>query len=135
MGGLTLLDTSAWIEYLRMTRSEVNVRVRTMLAEGEPIASCDIVIMELLSGTRSKKEWDAIWGLMNRTRLLPVRPLFDYQMGASLYKLCRRNGFTPANSNDIMVAAVAIGKDVPILAADGDFERIASISTLELDAW
>lgn len=117
-----------------MTGSEVNVQVRTMLARGAPIASCDIVIMELLSGTRSKKEWDAISGLMNRTRLLPVRPLFDYQVGASLYKLCRRNGFTPSSTNDIMVAAVAIGKDVPVLAADEDFVRIASISRLELAA-
>lgn len=132
MGGLILVDTSAWIEYLRMTGSEVNVRVRTMLAEDDPIASCDIVIMELLSGTKSQDEWDAIWALMNRTRFLPVRPLFDYQMGASLYKLCRRNGLTPSNSNDILVAAVAIGKGVPVLAADADFERIASISRLEL---
>jgi predicted nucleic acid-binding protein len=133
MGRLTLLDTSAWIEYLRMTGSEINVKVRTMLADGDPIASCDIVIMELLSGTRDKKEWEAIWALMNRTRLLPVRPLFDYQMGASLYKLCRRNGFIPANTNDIMVAAVAIGKEVPLLAAGTDFERISAISLLELD--
>jgi predicted nucleic acid-binding protein len=132
MGRLTLLDTSAWIEYLRMTGSEINVKVRTMLVDGDPIASCDIVIMELLSGTRDKKEWEAIWALMNRTRLLPVRPLFDYQMGASLYKLCRRNGFTPANTNDIMVAAVAIGKEVPLLAAGTDFERISAISLLEL---
>lgn len=134
MGRLTLLDTSAWVEYLRMTGSEVNVRVRSMVAESEPIATCDIVILELLSGTRNKREWSAIWALMNRTRLLPVRPLFDYQMGASLYRLCRRNGFTPSNSNDIMVAAVAIGKDVPVLAAGEDFERIASISRLRLAA-
>lgn len=134
MGRLTLLDTSAWVEYLRDTGSATCERVDSMLADGDPIASCDIVIMELLSGTRSKKEWDAIWALMNRIRLLPVRPLFDYQMGASLYKLCRRNGFTPSNSADIMVAAVAIGKDVPVLAATEDFNRIAAISRLELAA-
>ncbi len=132
MGGLTLLDTSAWIEYLRDTGSATCERVDSMIGDGAPMASCDVVIMELLSGTRSKGEWDAIWALMNLTRLIPVRPLFDYQMGASLYKLCRRNGFTPSNSNDVLVAAVAIGKDVPVLAADADFERIASISRLEL---
>lgn len=132
MGGLTLLDTSAWIEFLRDTRSPTCERVDSMLADGDPIATCDIIIMELLSGTRNRREWSAIWALMNRTRVLPVRPLFDYEVGASLYKLCRRNGITPSNSNNVMVAAVAIGKDVPVLAADEDFGRIASISRLRL---
>jgi len=35
-------------------------------------------------------------------------------------------------SNDLLVAAVAMGKDVPLLAADSDFERIASVSSLRL---
>jgi predicted nucleic acid-binding protein len=64
--------------------------------------------------------------------MLPTRPLFDYEVAAELYRRCRVAGFRPANSNDLLVAAVAIGKEVPLLAADTDFERIASVSDLSL---
>jgi len=58
--GLTLVDTSAWIEFLRKTGSGTNQTVRSLVAEGSDIATCDVVIMELLSGTRTKQEWKSI---------------------------------------------------------------------------
>jgi hypothetical protein len=66
--------------------------------------------------------------------MIPTRPLFDYEVAAELYSRCRQSGFTPSNSNDLLVAAVAIGREVPLLAADSDFERIASVSSLRLAA-
>jgi len=69
---------------------------------------------------------------MNRFRMLPVRPLFDYELAASLYRLCRQNGFSPHNTNDLLVAAVAIRKGVPVLSADRDFERLTGFSSLRL---
>jgi hypothetical protein len=130
--GLTLVDTSAWIEYLRMTGSTTNHQVRSMVAEGNDIATCDVVIMELLCGTKTADEWNNIWALMNRFQMLPVRPLFDYEVAGTLYRQCRQQGFTPANSNDLLISAVAIGKDVPVVAADTDFERIAQLSSLRV---
>lgn len=129
---VTLLDTSVWVEYLRGTGSAECIRVREMIEDGDWIATCDIVIMELLAGTRTGKEWDAIWALMNRCRMLPVRPLFDYEFAARLYRHCRASGFTPRATNDLLVAAVAIGKGVSLLTADDDFERIAEVSPLRL---
>lgn len=130
--GLTLVNTSAWIEYLRKTGSRTNQALRSMVAEGNDIATCDVVIMELLMGTRTKQEWRNIWALMNRFRMLPVRPIFDYEVAAALYRHCRQNGFTPNNSNDLLIAAVAVGKGVPVLASDRAFERLAGFSSLTL---
>jgi predicted nucleic acid-binding protein len=96
------------------------------------IATTDVVIMELLSGVKASQHTGTMWGLMNRCLMLPTRPLFDYEVAAELYRRCRAAGFTPANSNDLLVAAVAIGREVPLLAADADFERIASVSGLSL---
>ena len=66
--------------------------------------------------------------------MLPTRPLFDYEIAAELYTRCRRDGFHPANTNDLVIAAVAIGKKVPLLTADKHFERIAAVSSLRLAA-
>jgi predicted nucleic acid-binding protein len=133
VGLTTLLDTSAWVEYLRATGSEVNAAVRSLVhSQDARIATTDVVIMELLSGVKDPNRTGALRALMNRCLMLPTRPLFDYEVAAELYKRCRGAGFTPANSNDLLVAAVAIGKEVPLLAADADFERIASVSSLSL---
>lgn len=135
--GLTsplLLDTSAWIEYLRDTGSTVCERVDELVATDAAVATTDVVIMELLSGARSSDTRKDLWGLLNRCTMLPVRPLFDYERAADLYVHCQVSGFTPANTNDLLVASVAIGKEVPLLAADGDFDRIASVSLLQLAA-
>ena len=135
MGLTTLLDTSAWVEYLRATGSQVNVAVRSMVGSpGHAIATTDVVIMELLSGAQDPKQRSRLWALMNRCLMIPTRPLFDYEVAAELYTRCRQSGFTPSNSNDLLVAAVAIGREVPLLAADSGFERIASVSSLRLAA-
>ena len=130
-----LVDTSAWIEFLRRTGSETNVRLRELLrSEGQRVATTDIVIMELLQGSATPGAQKKIWGTMNWCVMLPTRPLFDYEVAADLYRRCRRAGFAPANSHDLLIAAVAIGKGVPLLAADSDFEQIATVSELQLVA-
>ncbi len=130
----TLVDTSAWVQFLRSTGSDINIRVRSMIEAGDTLATTDVVIMELLCGAGLPDHRSRIWGLMNRCVMLPTRPLFDYEIAAELYSRCRREGFNPANTNDLVIASVAIGKKVPLLAADSDFERIAAVSSLRLAA-
>ena len=127
-----LADTSAWVEYLRDTGSQVCETLDQAIRSSSMVATTDVVIMELLQGGPTRKTQDKVWGLMNWCVMYPTRPLFDYEVAADLYHRCRGAGFTPANSNDLLVAAVAIGKDLPLLAADSDFESIASVSSLRL---
>lgn len=132
MGLITLVDTSAWVEFLRRTGSEVNMRVRAMIEGDEEMATTDVVIMELLCGARASDHKSRIWGLVNRCVMLPTRPLYDYEIAAELYTRCRSDGFSPANTNDLVIAAVAIGKKVPLLAAEKHFDLIAAVSSLRL---
>lgn len=90
--------------------------------------------MELLSGANTSERRGQIWALLNRCTMFPVRPLFEYERAAELYIRCRSNGFTPSNTNDLLVASVAIGKKVPLLASDSDFAQIAAVSSLKLAA-
>lgn len=131
---MLLLDTSAWVEYLRRTGSEVNARVRKMVEAEAPMATTDVVILELLSGARHPRSKQQIWGLLNRCTMLAVRPLFEYEQAADLFVRCQLDGFTPDNTNDLLIASVAIGQEVPLLAHDSDFERIALVSPLQLAA-
>ena len=133
MANLTvLIDTSAWVEFLRDTGSSVCHRVDALIGDESPIATCDVVMLELLAGARTQAEGRMLARLLNRCRLLPVRPLFDYEGAARIYQRCRQLGITPRSLIDCLVAAVATGNETPLLHADADFERMAPVIGLQL---
>jgi hypothetical protein len=65
---MTLIDSSAWIEYLRNTGSPVCERVDALVRNDAPIATCDTVMMEILAGATSEREANEVMRLLNRCR-------------------------------------------------------------------
>lgn len=119
---MILIDTSAWIEFLRDTRSPVCTRVDDLLAA--EIAVCDPIRMEVLAGARSDEHLRDLRGLLARAATIPTEPT-DYEDAAALYRTCRRGGDTVRKLIDCLIAAVAINADVPVLHADNDFDVLA----------
>jgi len=118
---MILIDTSAWIEFLRDTGSATCGAVDDLL--GSDIASCDPIRMELLAGARDELHLDRLRRLLARATLLPTTSA-DYDDAAQLYRTCRRNGETVRRMIDCLIAAVAIRAAVPILHADADFDAL-----------
>jgi predicted nucleic acid-binding protein len=126
---VVLIETSAWIEYLRRTGSGVNLRVRELLDDA--VTTCDPIRLEVLAGARDDALLRRLQGLLARASLLPTESE-DYDQAASLYRACRRRGETVRSHVDCLIAAVAIRHDVELLHADRDFEVIARHSALRL---
>lgn len=126
----TLIDTSAWVEYLRDTNSPVCNRVDELLSSGSPLATTDVVLMELLAGARSRREIADIEALLNLAAYIPLRPVLDYRRAASIWRACCREGFTPRQLTDCLVAAVAIAGGAAVLHFDRDYDRIAEHTEL-----
>ncbi|MBI1351814.1 MAG: PIN domain-containing protein [Actinomycetales bacterium] len=124
---MILIDTSAWIEFLRDTGSDVCNRVDRQL-DG-PIASCDPVAMEVLAGARSDAHLADLRGLLARTTMLPTLPV-HYEQAAAIYRTGRRAGLTIRRLADCLIAAVAIDHGVPVLHADRDFDAIRHVTRL-----
>lgn len=124
---MILIDTSAWIEFLRATGSDVNERVRAQLVE--PIATCDPVRMELLAGARDERQLGELRRLLARATSLPTSP-GDYDEAALLYRTCRRSGETPRKLIDCLIAAIAIRHETTILHRDSDFDVLARHTSL-----
>jgi len=131
---MILVDSSAWIEFLRATGSPTCERVEELLAEDVPIATCDTVVMEILAGGRSERAAHDLIRLLDRCRFFPNRPLFDSTGAASLYRACRRAGVTPRRLNDCAIAAVALEHDLSVLHRDRDFDRISLVSGLLVES-
>jgi len=122
-----LIDSSAWIEFLRDTGSTACNRVDELL--GTEIAVCDPVWMEVLAGARDDRHLTDLRGLLAGGTLLATESV-DYEEAAALYRICRRRGETPRKLIDCLIAAIAIRSDVPILHADSDFEVLARHTAL-----
>jgi len=125
-----LIDTSAWIEFLRDTGSPTCNRVDSVL-DGE-IATCDAVRMEVLSGARDEQHLRSLRRLLARSVATPTEPA-DYDEAAALYRLCRRRGETVRKLIDCLIAAVAIRADAAVLHNDSDFEALARHAGLKVD--
>ena len=129
---MVLADTSAWVEYLRRTGSPVNLRMRTLVRSND-VATTDVVLAEVLTGARDARHAARLESLLARGRHLGVRPLFDYEGAAGIYRACRQGGFTPRSLADCLIAAVAVHYGAPLLHADRDFERMAQFVPLIFD--
>jgi len=127
---MILIDTSAWIEFLRDTGSRVCDHVDRLL-DGE-IAVCDPVRMEVLAGARSDEHLRNLRGLLARASIIATEPT-DYEDAAALYRTCRRGGATVRKLIDCLIAAVAIKADIPVLHADADFDVLAHHTQLRIE--
>ena len=125
---MILIDTSAWVEFLRGTESATHKRVRGLL--DDEIATCEAVRMEVLAGARSERHRHEIGRLLARARTLETLSV-DYDVAAVTYRSCRRGGESPRSLVDCLIAAVAIRAGVALLHADRDFDVIARHSRLE----
>ncbi len=126
---MILLDTSAWVEFLRDTGSPVCLRVDELL--GEEIATCHPIRMEVLAGARDEQHLEGLRGLLARAAVLETSPV-DYETAAALYRTCRRRGETVRKLIDCLIAAHAIREGVAVLHADSDFDRLAGCTSLQV---
>ena len=127
---MILVDTSAWVEFLRGTGSPVCDRVEELL--GAEIAICDAVRMEVLAGARDEDHLHSLRRLLARAALLPLEQA-DYDHAAALFRRCRRQGVTIRKLIDCLIAAVAIRAAVPVLHQDADFDALARCTALLVD--
>ena len=127
---MIMVDTSAWVEFLRDTGSSVCTRVDDLL--DQDLAVCDPVRMEVLAGARHERHLDDLRRLLARTTVIPTYSI-DFDTAGRLYRICRGNGETVRTLLDCLIAGVAIRADLPVLHADADFDVLARHTALRTD--
>lgn len=129
---MILVDTSAWVDFLRGKESPAHLNLASLIAAGQPVAGTEPVSMELLAGARTPHERDVINRLMSSLAWLSVRTESDFDAAATIYSACRQRGFTPRGLVACLIAAVALRTGIPLLAADRDFDHMAAVMPLRL---
>jgi predicted nucleic acid-binding protein len=122
-----LVDSSAWIEYLRRTGSPADLQVTELVEQEAPAAGVtEPVIMELLSGARDSADFRKLRRLTTAMPLYRIDPVCDYTEAAALYKVLRGAGVTIRSITDCLIAAIAWRRQATLVHADADFNRIAA---------
>jgi predicted nucleic acid-binding protein len=119
-----LIDTSAWIAFLRGDEASTTPALRIAIRAGEA-ATTDQVILELLAGARDDLDLQRLKRLVGALDFRPQDAPADAELAAELYRVCRRAGDTPRALADCLVGAVALRNDLPVLHQDRDFQVLA----------
>jgi predicted nucleic acid-binding protein len=127
-----LVDSSAWIEFLRATGSPAHLHLRSALEQEGELASTDVIVMEILAGARDTDDRDRLRRLLYSVEFVAVDGPADYEQAAELYRACRAGGETPRKLTGCLIATVAIRNDAALLCEDADFAAIARHSPLRL---
>ena len=129
---MTLIGTSAWVEYLRATGSDVHRQLRQLIESENSLHTTDVIMMEVLIGARDETHAAQLRRLLGRCRFVAIEGLGDFEQAAALYRRCRRAGETVRVFNDCLIAAIAVRADLDVLQSDRDFEAIARHTELRL---
>ncbi len=126
-----IVDTSAWIEYLRASGTNADRTINQTLRAGGILLMPAVVLQELLQGAKSPLHYVRLQKELDQ---LPVFEPEDateiHRQAALLYARCRWQGLTVRSPIDCVVAACALEADLPLLARDRDFDAIARIEPL-----
>jgi predicted nucleic acid-binding protein len=129
---MILVDGTAWIEYLRETGSQTDLRLRELIETEAAIAVTDLVTMKVLAGARDDEHCDQLRRLLARCDYLPVHAPGDFELAAELFRRCRALGAKVRRLPECVIAVVAMRHGVALLHADPDFDAIAECAPLEI---
>jgi hypothetical protein len=129
---MILVDTSAWVEFLRATGSPVHTLLRRHLEANAELHTTDMVVMEVLAGARDTAHAAKLRQLLMHCTFVPTQGLADFEHSADLYRSCRAGGETIRALADCFIAAVAIRCNLELLHADRDFDALARHTALRL---
>lgn len=126
---MTLIDTSAWIEFFRPKGDpRVKALVRDLMAIKQAAYTCPVAF-ELLSGARKEELDDLRTGLDLASRIALLPEHWDLA-GSSNAALKAKGVNLPAS--DLLIATVAHSEKLPLLAKDAHFQMILELALPEL---
>ena len=126
---LFLIDTSAWILGLKRNSSNQIKNVLTEILDKDQSATTGVIILELLQGTRTKKEYTEI--------LSDLSALHYFEVNKEIWERASRLGFNLRRmgktipSTDLLIASIALHYELILLHSDNHFEQIQEHTELK----
>ncbi|HCL90383.1 MAG TPA: hypothetical protein DHW70_03570 [Candidatus Atribacteria bacterium] len=126
---LFLIDTSAWILGLKRNSSSQIKDILTEILDKDQSATTGIIILELLQGIKTKKEYEEIFSDLSALHYFEENKEIWEKASLLGFKL-RRKGKTVPSTN-LLIASISLYYNLNILHADNHFEIIKLYSNLK----
>lgn len=127
---MVIVDTTVWIDFF-IQRETVQVhRLSEILEEEEDVFTTGLILQEVLSGIKKKKERDEVCSDFKQF-LLIMPTLQTHIQAAEIFAGCLKKGFTIRKPVDCLIAALAIEYDLAVLEKDIDFRYISEVFPLK----
>jgi predicted nucleic acid-binding protein len=126
---VVLADTSAWAWSSKPVYAELRLAFEERLESGE-IATCDMVVVELLRSVQSGDEFDVRRDDLGALRRCPIGERQWRRALDVMQELVHRTplGHRSVRHQDLLIAAAAEAAGLPVLHYDEDYERIAAVT-------
>jgi predicted nucleic acid-binding protein len=116
-----LVDSSVWIHYLRGGDTPQVRKLDTLLGT-VPLAVGDMIVVEVLQGCPSDREFDEVAGLLQTFQQVELCGNDVKVEAARNFRRLRALGITPRKTIDTVIATRCLVSDYELLHDDRDFE-------------
>ncbi|MBI4297784.1 MAG: PIN domain-containing protein [Chloroflexi bacterium] len=121
---MVIVDTSAWVPFLRSPDSPEGQAVGNLLRQGE-VSMVGVVLAEVLQGARTEGERLRLEGVLRALPYMEATQDTWARAGEMAFHLRNRGRLIPLT--DLLVAALAIENDGTIFALDRHFQTIPGV--------
>ncbi len=124
-----LIDTTVWVKYLRGLDSFLKNRISSLVLEERAYTS-EIIIMEILKGAKSDKEYNMLYQDFLSLPQLPIDHNIWEMAWKTAYKL-RKIGIN-IPMVDVIISAVAMYHNCTLMHSDRHFAFLAKNAGLKV---
>lgn len=121
---MVLVDTSVWIDFFNGVESIQTNKLDYALIN-EEIILLDIILVEILQGFNSDKDFDRALKALNSLSCFNLGNKSNAIKAARNFRFLRGHGITIRKTIDMLIGTWCIEKQVPLLHNVKDFDRIA----------
>ena len=118
---MIFVDSSVWIDFFNGTSSAETNYLDDLLGK-EPVGLGDLVLIEVLQGFRRDQDYMTARELLTSLTVFTLGGQEVALKSAQNFRLLRNNGVTVRKTIDVLIATFCIGKNLPLLHSDKDFE-------------
>ena len=128
---MILVDSSVWIDYFNGRQTTQTDWLDAALGK-TPIVIGDLILLEVLQGFQSEKDFRIARDLLLRIPFMPMGGKELALESAGNCRILRKKGVTVRKTIDVMIGTFCIHYRIPLLHDDRDFDPMVKYLGLEV---
>lgn len=118
---MILVDSSVWIDYFRGAATPEAEKLDSLLGN-EPIATGDLILIEVLQGFLNDRDFNQARKLMTSLVVIDLAGQHIAIQAAKNFRVLRSHGITVRKTIDTVIATRCIENKLSLLYSDRDFD-------------